>query len=101
MLGSSDLAANTDTNIYQCPSGQTAVVNVSICNRNSSPVNIRLMMSVGGQGSITNNEYLEYDYQLLANSAMERTGLIMSSLNYIVAHASTTGVSVIVYGIAQ
>lgn len=97
-LGSFDLAATTDTVLYECPASTFAVVTVSICNRNSTTArNIRI--SVSDTSTPADDEYIEYDSELLGKGVLERTGIVVKSGEFIVVRASGTGISAVAYGI--
>lgn len=96
-LGIADLSATTLTTVYTCPVSTFTVAAVSICNRNSSTVTVRL--AIAAAGSPTAGEYIEYDVQILANGVLERTGLVLDAGKNIVAYSSTANVSVVAMGI--
>ena len=99
LLGKADLSATTNTSVYTVGSGKEALVNVNVCNRNSSAVTIRLANADGGTPS--NDEYIEYDYSLAANESFQRTGLHLQAAQIIVAYSSATNVSVVVDGLER
>lgn len=92
-----ELTAATNATVYTVPSNTFAVVTVNICNRSADARAVRL--AVAATGTPGNNEYLEYDVQLLGRGALERTGIVMDAGRNIVAYADNTEVSVMVYGI--
>lgn len=96
-LGVADLSATTNTTVYTCPASTFTVASVSICNRNSTTVTVRLALAASG--TPTASEYLEYDVQLLANGVIERTGIVLDSGKLLVAYASAANVSVVAMGI--
>ena len=96
-LGIADLSATTNTTIYTCPSSTFTVASVSICNRNSSTVTVRLALAATGTPSA--GEWLEYDVQLLANGVIERTGIVMDAGKVLVAYSNSANVSVVAMGI--
>ena len=99
LLGKADLSATTNTSVYTVGSGKEALVNVNVCNRNSSAVTIRLANADGGTPS--NDEYIEYDYSLAGNESFQRTGLHLQEAQVIVAYSSATNVSVVVDGLER
>jgi hypothetical protein len=96
-LAGVNIAAGTDTQIYECPITTFAVVTVSVCNRGSSTSNIRV--SLGESFPPTNNDYLEFDTNLSAKGVLERTGLVVAAGQKISVRSSAADVSVLVYGI--
>ncbi len=98
-LGASDLSATTNTSVYTVPASKLASFTVSVCNRNTSAVTVRLALAASGTPSAT--EWIEYDTSIQANSVLERTGIVLDASKIVVAYASTTGVSVVVWGIEE
>lgn len=96
-LGASALSAAANTTVYTCPASTFAVVTVNFTNRNTQARNIRLALST--TGSPGNAEWLEYDTELLGNGVLERTGIVLSASQQIVAFANSTDCNVVVYGI--
>lgn len=96
-LGVSAIPATTNTTVYTVPSGFYTVCNVSITNRNSTSVNIRLAMSSSGTPNA--QEYIEYDTVIVGNGVFERTSLVMDAGLNIVVYSSAANVGCTVYGI--
>lgn len=96
-LGTSDLTAATDTTVYTVPSGTFAVVSVNVCNRSNSALAVRIATAT--TDSPTAAEYIEYDVEIGAKGVLERTGIIIGAGERIVARASGSNVSVVVFGI--
>jgi hypothetical protein len=92
-----DLAANTLATLYTCPSNTFTVASISICNRGTSPAQIRIAIATTDAPS--NAEWIEYDVNVSANGVLERTGIILDSGRKIVVRSSTTDVNAIAYGI--
>lgn len=96
-LGVQDLTADTDTTVYTVPVGTYAVANVSITNRNSTAITMRLAMAT--TSTPNNEEWIEYNTVIIPNGVFERTGLVMQGGLNIVARADQANVGVTVYGI--
>lgn len=96
ILGQSALLATTNTTVYTVPSATTASFTVSICNRNSTAVAIRL--AVAASSSPTTAEWVEYDATVPSNGVLERTGIVAQATKQVVAYSDSSGVSVSVYG---
>jgi len=93
-LGTADLAATTNTTVYTVPTNTKTFCSVNACNRNATPVNIRLALSDTGTPGL--DEYIEYDLQV--DEAAERTGIVLQADKRVVAYSDTANVSVVVYG---
>ena len=102
ILGSADLSANTETAIYLVPASTFSVATVSICNKNSSSITVRLAVAKTDPDGLTlpaADDYLEYETEVLANGVLERTGIVIDASRQIYARSSTANTSVMVYGI--
>lgn len=97
-LGAVDLVATTNTLIYTGPANTIATVSANICNRNSTSVAVRLAVLDGAIGTLSDEDYIEYDTPLNANGILERTGLVIGAGQTVVAYSDTADVSVQVYG---
>lgn len=97
-LGAFDLAATTNTTVYECPAATFAVVTLSVVNRNATSSRaVRVALSTTGSPSAS--EWVEYDTSLLSKGVLERTGLVLSAGQRVVVYASATDCSAVVYGI--
>ena len=95
-LGAADLAATTNTTIYTVPASKVGSCSVSLCNRNSAAVTVRLALA--STGTPGNAEWIEYDTIVPANGVLERTGIVLAAAQRIVAYASAAGVSALAWG---
>jgi len=100
-LGFADLAGATLTSVYAVPADTFSVVTVSICNRNSTAVTVRLAVATTTSPGL--GEYIEFDSTIPANAVLERTGIVIKEeggvAERIVVRASAANVSCVVYGI--
>ena len=98
VFGKADLSATTMTEIVAAPTSGIKVASVSVCNRSAAEVTLRLAVSATA-GAVASADYLEYDVKIPANGVLERSGIILSASNGLMAYVSATGVSVGAYGI--
>ena len=102
ILGSADLAAATETGIYLVPTSTFSVATISICNKNSTSITVRLAIAKTDPDGLTTpaaDDYLEYDTEILPNGVLERTGIVIDASRQIYARSSAANTAVMVYGI--
>lgn len=97
-LGAASLAANTNTTIYTVPASTVATVNINMVNTTSAAITVRLSI---GAASPAAGDYIEYETSIPAYGVLERSGLVMSAAENLVAIASATGVSVRAFGFTE
>ena len=96
-LGVSAIPATTNTTVYTVPAGYYTVCNVSITNRNTTSITVRL--AIASAATPNAQEWIEYDTQIVGKGVFERTGLVMDAGLNIVVYSDTTNVGCTVYGI--
>jgi hypothetical protein len=96
-LGTANLAAATNTTVYEVPASTFAVVTVSVCNRGASASNIQI--SICDTATPGDDEFIEFDTSLSAKGVLERTGLVLKATEKIVVRSSAASVSAVIYGI--
>jgi len=97
ILGQAALVASTNTTVYTVPSNTFTVFSVSVLNRGTSAVTIR--MALATLGTPTTAEWIEYDVTLDPNGVLERTGLMMNATKNLVVWTTGSSVSVSAFGI--
>jgi len=97
-LGTATLTAATDTSLYTVPADTFAVVSINLCNRSSSTA-ADVRIAISDTGTPTNDEFLEFDSELLASGVIERTGIVMDAGKILVVRSSTNDVTAVAYGI--
>ena len=97
ILGQQALNATTNTTVYTVPADTFGIVTINVTNRNASARNIRIALSATGTPS--NEEWIEYDTELLGNGTLERGGVVIDAGKNVVVYASSTDVTACVYGI--
>ena len=96
-LGAQNLSATTNTTLYSGPaSGYVGTVTVSLCNRNTTPVRVRL--AVATTSSPSTAEWLWYDKLVPGNEAVERTGIVVDYGKQVVGYSDTANVTAVVMG---
>jgi hypothetical protein len=98
VYGKADLAATTWTEIAAAPTSGVKVTSVSICNRGAGEVTIRLAIAAD-VSSVDDSSYIEYDVKVPGNGVLERSGIVLSATNGLMAYASGTGISAVAYGV--
>lgn len=96
-LGVSAINATQLTTVYTVPTGQYTVLNVSLTNRNTSAITMRLAISSTATPNI--QEYIEYDTVIVPLGVFERTGLVLNAGLNIVVYTSAANVGCTIYGI--
>jgi hypothetical protein len=96
-LGNFAIAATTNTTVYTVPTGYYTVCNISLTNRNTTAIQIRVAMAATGTPSAA--EWIEYDTILIPNGVFERTGLVLQAGLNIVVYSDTANLGCTVYGI--
>jgi hypothetical protein len=96
-LGVTGIPATANTTVYTVPTGYYSVLNVSITNRNTTAVTIRLAMSA--TGTPADQDWIEYDTVVVGKGVFERTGLVMQAGMNVVVYSSAASVGCTVYGI--
>ena len=91
ILGSAALVEDTYTKVYLVPEDTFSVVTVSICNKNATPIKVRLAVAKTDPTGATlpaADDYLEYDTEILGNGVLERTGIVIDASRQIYARSS-------------
>jgi len=97
-LGKADLAATANTDLYTVPAGKITTANINLCNRTNVAITARIAIRSDALGDA---DYLEYDTSIPPHGVLERSGMVLSAGETIVAHASAAGVSVRVHGFEE
>lgn len=98
VFGKASLAATTMTEIVAPPTSGIKIASVSICNRTTADITLRLAVAAD-TGSVADADYIEYDVKVPGNGVLERSGLVLSAGNGLMAYAGDTGLSVVAYGV--
>lgn len=96
-LGTADVTAATDTTVYTVPAATYAVATITIVNRGTVPSNIDIALA--DTSTPGNDEYIEYNTELLAKNVIERTGIVLDAGKLIVVRSSASSVNAVVVGI--
>ena len=98
VLASIALPATDYTSIYGPPANTFSVVTVSIVNKNTTPILVRLAIAVNPNIPAVGN-YIEYNAEVLPGGVLERTGIVIQNGRTIYAYSSQANTDVVVYGI--
>lgn len=97
-LGKLALTGGVTSGIYSVALGNTAVVSMSVVNRD--PVtNAKVRVAITDAGSPSTGDFIEYDVIINAGGGvLERTGLVMGASDTIFFSSDISGVTARVYG---
>lgn len=95
-LGKQALSSATYATVYECPTGAVATVNVHMVNRATDSTLVRL--AIGGSGTPTSDDFIEYDAELAGRGVLLREKLVLSAGDKIVARSGSANVTVRVDG---
>ena len=99
-LGAKVVIAATDTLLYQCPTGKSAVVNITVCNRGATGRTIRIAHTIDGAGiiGVATEDYLLYDAPIQANGSVNIMGITMAQLDSVMVRANHADVNFVAHG---
>lgn len=97
ILGQADLTANTNNLVVALSAAAT--VNILLCNRSSSIINVSVAIVPSGTGAPGNQHWIEYQLQLDPDQPLERGGIPLNSGDQVFVNPSAGGVSCSVVGI--
>jgi len=98
-FGAEDLVANLAQSIAQGTTDRYTACSVSLCNRNTVPVKVGIAIT-DSANTITLDEYIDKDVELLPNTVLERTGVAIKQGQYITVIADGARVSATAWGVA-
>lgn len=90
---------NTDIQVYQVPSSHVASFTISICNRGSSNAKIRIALT--DAASIDLEEYVDFDTVVYPKETYQRSGVVLSSGQYVYVRSDQANISVNIYGFEE
>ena len=99
-LGKARLAADTDTVIYTVPASTLATVNFNAVNM-ASNAGALVKFSISTTDTPAAGDYYEMSTLLANGDVVERTGIMLSAGERVIARASTNTVDVRVHGIEE
>ena len=88
--------AATDTQLYTVPSSKVASFTLSLCNRNSTTVLVRVALT--DSTSVGNDEYIVYDAPIYANETLRISGIVLNQGQFVYVRSNTTNVTAVAYG---
>jgi len=97
-LAALDLAAAVGTLLYTVDNDLVATVSLSMCNRNTDPVSVRVAIVDGVLSGLLDSDYIEYDSSLCPCTPLERTGIVLGAGQSLVVYSDTANVSAVLWG---
>ena len=96
-LAGADIAAGTNTTVYDTPAEIYTVASLNIVNRGNQPTVINV--AIADLDTPTLGEYIEFETELLPKNILERTGIVLAATQKIVVRSSQPSVSCVAFGI--
>lgn len=100
ILGSANLLNGPSQAIYVNNKDSATVATVNFCNRNPSR-SAFVRLAVSGTENPSNTEWIEYDVEIPPNGVLERSGIWVNSLQYIVVESNMPNVSAVAWGVSK
>jgi hypothetical protein len=99
VLGQSLPNANTFTDLYTVPAGNSAVIStLNVCNTSASNVTFRAMVRPGGN-AITTQQYIAFEVPVPAQDAIPLTlGISLDATDVITVHSFQGNVTFNLFG---
>lgn len=99
VLGQSDLAATTNTDVYTVPaSTETIISTIVLANRTASSISYRIALRPNG-ATISDEHYIAYDVPVPANDSTTLTlGITLDAADVVTCYASAVDLSVNIFG---
>ncbi len=98
-LGATVVVAATNTLLYQCPAGKSAVVNVTACNTGTTDRTVRIgHVDAAGIIGVAAEDYLLYDAPIEASGSVNVMGITMGPLDSILVRATHAEVTFMAHG---
>lgn len=98
-LGTARLAANVDTVVYTVPVDTLATVNINCCNTGTAVATVKIAIATTDAPAA--GDYYEMSSLEPNGDMVERTGIMLSSGERVIARATTATVDVRVHGIEE
>lgn len=96
-LAAEELVANVIQTVYQNRSDLGGVVTVTVLNRNATPVKVRVAVH-DNQNSPQVTDYIEYDSEIPGKGHLERTGVAVSTTQYISVRVDDDNCNCVIWG---
>lgn len=100
ILGSVNLLNGPSQAIYVNDKSAASVVTVNVCNRNTTRSAL-IRIAVSTTETPTDNDWIEYDIEVGPNGVLERSGVWVDSLEYVVVRSNMPNVNTMVWGISK
>lgn len=88
--------AGTDQQLYAANATFTTAGTLSICNRNTAPVTVRVALT--SSTNVVDSDYLLFDQIVMDKETFPLAGVVVGPGQYLYVRSSQTGVSFVLYG---
>lgn len=100
-LGAVNLSASVNTILYTAPAGSFATLTINMCNRTLTSSKIRIAILSGALGSLSVNDYIEYDVAISTAGMIERSGIVVGPGNSVMVFSDSSNMSAVCWGFEE
>jgi len=92
-------STNVWEQFYQVPIGYTASITVNVCNQGSNNAKIRI--AIPSSTNVNPEDIIEYDVEIYKNESFQRTGIVLSSGQYVFIRSNEGSISINIWGFEE
>lgn len=100
-LAGMTLPSGSDTIVYTAPANKRTTVSINFVNRGGDSVLLNLALASSGSTTASISDYIEFNTTMTPGSTLERTSLTPYNGESLIANASKTGLTTVVWGYTE
>jgi hypothetical protein len=92
-------STNVWEQFYQVPVGFTASITLNVCNQGAN--NAKIRVAIPSSTNVNPEDIIEYDVEIYKNESFQRTGIVLSSGQYLFIRSNEGSISVNIWGFEE